>query len=241
MNTARDHRKAKDQPRKPPKWPQLLLALNLALIAGLLFWLVDDSPFKSKEELQKSVDQQAIDIKKEMDKYPAPADYRGKLSGVVELVIDATDSNTWTHFNFAKGTSFQSGKIAVYDSDWDIAYRRAKIVTNGGDTSNNGDAEVAVSSTNDFGSVDSAPTSGYIADVQDGSGNEIKSRPELEKWYKYDLWEHHLESKKLVYTIKTSDGHYAKFQIISYYCGKIAGCYTIRYKYQGSGGLSFVE
>ncbi|VAX25563.1 hypothetical protein MNBD_NITROSPINAE04-1928 [hydrothermal vent metagenome] len=241
MNTERDHRKAKGQRPKPPKWPQLLLALNLVLIAGLLFWLMDDSSFKSKEELQKTFDQQALDIKKEKDKYPAPVDYTGKLSGVVEVVIDATDSNEWAHFNFAKGTSFKSGKIAGYTADWDIALRRAKILTNGGDTSNSGDAEVAVLLTNDFGSVDSAPVGGYIADAKVSSGKEIKSRPELEKWYEYDFWIHHLKPKEIVYVMKTADGHYAKFQIISYYCGEIAGCYKIRYKYQGAGGLSFVE
>jgi len=242
MSEEQDHQKlAQNRSPKPPKWPQLLLAINLALLIGLVVWLLGDPSLKSGDELKKTVESKESEIIKAMDKNPAPVDFTGKLGGVIELVINATDMNDWIHFSFAKGTSFKSMAIMENSIDWDIAFRRAKIVTNGGDTSRSGDVEVAVLPTKDFGSVLSAPAEGYIADARLDNGMEIKSRHELEKWYQYDFWTHHLKSKELIYILKTADGHYAKFQILSYYCGKVAGCYTIRYQYRGSDGLSFVE
>lgn len=241
MNTDQDQEQVPDQSTTPSKWLQLFLALNLAILVGFFIWEVGGSSFKSDEELEKVIERQEDDIKKAMESNLAPVDYTGKLSDVVELVINATDAGEWVHLSFANGKQFKQVEIAKDSIEWDIAFRRAKIVTNGGDTGKKGKATVAVMPTNDFGSVFSAPLEGYVADAHGDNTIETKSRPELDKWYHYDFWTHHLKTKELIYIMKTADGHHVKFQIVDYYCGFAAGCYTIKFKYRGSEGISFSD
>ncbi len=225
----------------PSKWLKFFLVFNLTILAGLFIWEIGGSSFKGEEEIGQIHEQKKKNVEKALSENPAAVDYTGRLSDEVELTLDATDLNQWLHFSFKNGKQFKNSQIAVDLSEWDIAFRRAKILTNGGATNKKGKVEVAVVQTPDFESVSSAPADGYITDNQKGGQVETKSRPELDKWYKYDLWTHRLDPKELTYVIKTSDGHYAKFQITSYYCGTEPGCYTLRYKYQGTGGVSFTE
>jgi len=115
---------------------------------------------------------------------------------------------------------------------------RAKIVMNGGATNPNGKAEIASINTNDFLSVTAVPKIKFEADYTSRNIAETKN-PVLDKWYQYDFWTHRLTPLKEVYILRTAKGDYVKFQIVDYYCGKIAGCYAIRYVYQGSGSTSF--
>jgi hypothetical protein len=225
----------------PSKWLQFFLAFNLAILIGMFIWEVGGSSFKSDAEIGQIYEKQGKDIEKALSQNPTAIDYTGRLSDVVELIVDATDPNAWLHFNFRDGKQFKKDEIATDSIEWDIAFRRAKIISNGGVTNKKGIVEVAVVQTSDFESVSSAPHDGYVADLHEGGQLEAKSRPELDKWYKYDLWTHKLDPKKIVYVIKTSDGRYAKFQITGYYCGTAAGCFALRYKYQGEGGTSFTE
>ena len=48
-----------------------------------------------------------------------------------------------------------------------------------------------------------------------------------------------LSPKPRVWAVRTTDGRYAKLEIIGYYCpGPNPGCLTMRYVYQGDGSTT---
>ena len=62
----------------------------------------------------------------------------------------------------------------------------------------------------------------------------------MAQWYDYSWTSHVLKPKPKVFAVRTADGRYGMFEILSYYCAAAqAGCTTIRYMYQGAGGTSF--
>lgn len=85
-------------------------------------------------------------------------------------------------------------------------------------------------------SLTTVPTSGYAVNT---AGNDV-SNPATARWYEYSWTSHVLSPKPNVFAVRTADGRYAVFQILSYYCPAAqAGCTTIRYWYQGAGGTVF--
>ncbi len=128
---------------------------------------------------------------------------------------------------------------------WDLAFRRAKIIANGGTTNKLGKAEVSKLATTDFDSITEVPDNvKFTKDVQ-LSNSVDPLNINLDKWYKYNVLSHRLDPYPNVYIIKTSEGNYAKMQILSYYCSKeekkVSSCYTIKYAYQGNGSKSFIK
>ena len=223
----------------PSPWIKIFLALNLLALLGMFVWEMGGPPFKSDEQTQAEIERKKEEVSKALALNPPAVDYAGTLSGEIKYTVDAIDSATWVHFNLSKVTLFRSKALARERLDWDIAFRRAKIVTNGGSTNPNGKAAVAIAGDGKiFDSVTSAPSSGYQVDEGRSSMAETKN-PALDKWYVYDFWTHRLTPKKRVYLLRTSDGHYAKFQILDYYCGTVSGCYTFRYVYQGAEKTTF--
>jgi len=83
-----------------------------------------------------------------------------------------------------------------------------------------------------FDSVAQVPVDGYAATE---FGRDTVN-PGVGKWYAYSMLSHLLTSKGHVYAVRTSDGRYAKLEIVAYYCRDVgAACYTIRYAFQGNG------
>ena len=179
-------------------------------------------------------------IKATVEKNPAPANQAGKLGDVTEYVIDATEPDVWVHFNFSKRAIFKSKEVDRNSAEWDMAFRRAKIVTNGGATRKEGMAGVIAVPGDDFDGITTAPMDGYVADQASDNPYETKN-PLLDKWYSYDIWTHKLKPKNETYIVRTTDKHYAKVRIVSYYCDRVAACYTLKYKYQGKDSHSFLE
>jgi len=115
-----------------------------------------------------------------------------------------------------KGIDLETG--AIVDSPkfdqpgWHLSLRQGYVGTNKG--------SAVVFKTDDYGSVKSAPESGYEADAEyDPSGPAPKGwyNKTLMDWYDYHFFEGHLLSAKpLVYVIRTADGHYAKLQFTDY-------------------------
>lgn len=174
-------------------------------------------------------------------KNPEPFDYAGELSGEVILAINAIDLGTWTHFKFSTGKVFKREKIARDSLDWDIALRRAKIITNGGATNPKGKGAIAMIEKTDFDSVTEIPSAdAFVLDVIPSTPDEPKNIA-IDKWYKYDFIRHKLKPKKQIFIARTVDGNFAKFEILGYYCGKTAGCYRLKYVYQGTGSPSFLK
>jgi len=219
---------------------KIFLGLNLAALVGLFIWELSGPASRSEEELRQVARQKTLALREAVEKNPAPTDFFGTYSGEITFVVDATAADKWTHLSLGTASTFQKERIDKDSAAWDLAFRRAKVVTNGGATGRKGGVAVMALNTADFGSVAQAPAEGYLADRPTDNPAETMN-PVLDRWYTYDFWSHRLKPRPLIYIIKGIDGHYSKFQIMSYYCGSASACYTLRYAYQGQDTLAFAN
>ena len=153
------------------------------------------------------------------------------------LVIDATSDEHWAYFDFSRGK-----QVKIMDAsslEWDLAFRRGKIITNGGASNKFGQAGLIDLGEVNFDAVETVPEQKFVLDQ--ATRTEAKN-PILEKWYKYNYLTHKLTARKNVYVMRTADGKFAKAQFLSFYCAdKNAGCIQLRYAYQDTGTRSFLK
>ncbi|MFQ5900270.1 MAG: HmuY family protein [Thermodesulfobacteriota bacterium] len=145
-------------------------------------------------------------------------------------VIDASSENEWAYFDFSSG-----GVVRIDDPsslEWDVAFRRNKIISNGGKTNPQGQVAVVNLGNRDINDIKIAPEGGYTADTLVWGENTNKA---IGKWYNYDTRSSILASKGDVYIFRTIDNGYAKMRILSYYCQGRSACYTIEYSYDEEG------
>ncbi len=134
-------------------------------------------------------------------------------------------------FDFSSGSVIES----TDPLGWDLAFRRFTILANGGPdfAGQGGILDLGIASLDSLRSV---PTGGYTVNTPGGEGSNAATA----QWYEYSWTSHILSPKPNVFAVRTADGRYAAFQILSYYCPAAqAGCTTIRYRYQGAGGTMF--
>ncbi|MGY5353683.1 HmuY family protein [Wenyingzhuangia sp. IMCC45467] len=157
---------------------------------------------------------------------------------------------------FAK-FSFKTGTTVTGD-DWDIAFRATKIIVNGGSAIGlvdepNRTGESALSlETGTLAEITAVPEN--IEFKQDAEGAYALPTGADNGWYGYSGSPDHkitpLAGKVLI--IKTTDGHYAKMEILSYYKdqdssnssnpdNEISGSqyYTFNYVYQSNNSTEF--
>lgn len=158
---------------------------------------------------------------------PFPVEVGTALAGPRTYTLDASATDGWAAFDFSRGSA-----VTTSDPDgWDLAFRRFNVMTNGG-PGFRGNAGIVDLGPVAFDSVMEAPVGGY--EGSDAAHDSTNSA--AERWYDYGFTSHILRSKGHVYVLRTADGRYAKFQILSYYCpGATPGCVTYRYVYQGNG------
>ena len=149
---------------------------------------------------------------------PQPVAVGDTLVGPSPYTLDASSTQRWRTFAFARNAVVDSGA-------WDIAFRRFHLITAPG----GGIADLGRVS---FDSVAELPTEGYLPNVAAGD----TTNPGVGKWYDYSMLSHLLMSKHHVYGVRTPRGKYAKVEMLAYYC-KDAGtaCVTFRYAYEGDG------
>ena len=149
---------------------------------------------------------------------PRPPPVGDSLVGPATYTLDASAGESWRRFHFARNAVVDSGP-------WDIAFRRNHLIAAPG-------AGIADLGAVPFDSVREAPAEGY-APTQFGRDTV---NPGVGKWYAYSMLSHLLTSKHHVYAVRAVDGRYARLEILAYYCRDIgAGCYTVRYAFQGDG------
>ena len=159
---------------------------------------------------------------------PEPRDAGAALVGPVLYTVDATDPDDWVHFSFRLGAVVSDpGPL-----DWDLAFRRFRILANGGRgfVGRGGIVDLGPVA---FEAVATVPDEGYVVN----EGVPDPSNAAVAQWYRYGFFSHVLTPKPHVWAVRTGDGRrYAKFEILSYYCeGGQPGCVTFRYVYQGDG------
>ncbi|MCA9484881.1 MAG: hypothetical protein KC553_14215 [Nitrospina sp.] len=152
-------------------------------------------------------------------------------------LINATSEENWTYFDFSRGK-----QVDIFDSssrEWDLAFRRGNVMTNGGATNKFGKGGVLDLGEVDFDSIDQVPNRPFIPDTS--TRTETKNEA-LAQWYKYNYITHKLTPRKNVYIIRSADGKYAKVQFLGFYCAnKEPGCVQIRYTFQNTGDANFLK
>ena len=150
-------------------------------------------------------------------------------------------TNKYTLFSFKAGAIVANADSAT--ANWDLGFNGTKIIVNSG-TSGPGTAMAQVVA-GIFGEITTAPEAGYLSDnktaapafyaITRGSGNG---------WYNYDGATNVITpiAGRVIF-VKTSEGKYAKMEILSYYKDSpatpdntsIDRHYTFRYNFQANG------
>lgn len=140
------------------------------------------------------------------------------LVGPATYTLDASATDQWRRFDFARNAVVDSGP-------WDIAFRRFHLIAGPG----GGIVDLGAIR---FDSVRALPDSGYLPNAVDRD----TTNPAVGKWYEYSMLSHLLTSKHHVYGVRTEGRRYAKLELLAYYCrdGGVA-CITFRYAFQGNG------
>ena len=139
------------------------------------------------------------------------------------VTVDAAAEDRWRFFDFATGVPVEPPNTV----GWDLAFSRFRVVP--------ADAALDLGPVA-FATVHWAPSEGFIATAYESDTTNAA----MSRWYRYDFFSHLLRPNGHVYVVRTSDGHYAKLEFLSYYCiGTLPGCITFRYAYQGNGSRRF--
>jgi hypothetical protein len=159
--------------------------------------------------------------------------------------INSTGSTVWKYFSFSKNDTVTITDPAT-SSDWDLAFQRYRIKTNGG-LSGNGMGSAAYSYKKGqagFDAIKVVPdTTTFVTDVtisiavQQGYATYTVN-PALYTWFTLEFAAQgtQIVPSDDVYLVKTSTGKYAKVWLKSYYSAtNQSGYVSFQYKYQPDG------
>ena len=132
--------------------------------------------------------------------------------------VDASDMAAWRYFSFETASEVVPADPATA-TDWDLAFQRFHILSNGGVTGAGG-AAVAVLSGRALADVTAAPADGYVEDSPDGDDDDTIAESafsEGDGWYAYDPATNRLSPYPNVYVVRTGSGALFKLVIVDYY------------------------
>ena len=241
-STARSAEPVEGQALKKKKlWRNLfLLNLCISLLLIGLYWV----PIKMIQ-LESFVDSPIVNLPKEgvapiSDNAPAQLIKRSTPSNLLETkltVINASSGDSWAYFDFSRG-----GVVNIHDKtslEWDLAFRRSKVVSNGGATNKFGKAGLIDLGSLNFDQVVDVPLDNYIPDMATRTETE---NPILLKWYRYNYLTHKLSAKPNTYAVRTANSKYVKVKFLDFYCtNKETGCIKMQYVYQNNGSNQFTK
>jgi hypothetical protein len=188
---------AAGSPRRPPL---LVLAMGVAFLLLVVALLIGSL------------------TRPEFPPYALTAPVGESPVGPVTYTLDASATDRWRTFDFARAAVVDSGP-------WDVAFRRFHVIAApGGGIVDLGPVP--------FDSVRELPAQGYLPNTL---GRDT-TNPGVGKWYEYNMLTHLLTSKRHVYGIRTPRGTYATLELLAYYCKDVGvACLTFRYAYRGIG------
>lgn len=167
---------------------------------------------------------------------PHPIEVGTQLIGPRVYTVDARSKEVWIYFDFSRASV-----VVVRDpkkDDWDLAFRRHTIRSNGGATNAASQAALFGLPGQHFEAVQQVPADTDFKPDLRTNRRPFPYNPVVDKWYNYSYLSNVLVPKPTVYLVRTQDGKYAKMRILSYYCdGNISGCLTFEYVYQGNGSV----
>ena len=226
--------------KKKKLWRNLfLLNLCISLLLIGLYWV----PIKMVQ-LENFVDSPSVNLPKEgivpISDIPAQPLIGSTPTNLLETkltVINASSEKNWVYFDFSRG-----GVVEIHDKtslEWDLAFRRSKVISNGGATNKFGKAGLINLGSPNFDQVVDVPTNNYTPDMSTKTETE---NPILLKWYSYNYLTHKLSAKANTYAMKTADSKYAKVKFLDFYCAnKETGCIKMQYVYQDNGSNQFTK
>ncbi|CAD0009216.1 HmuY family protein [Flavobacterium chungangense] len=175
-------------------------------------------------------------------------DKNNTIPAVETIKVSDLDASQTGYTKF----SFSENKVVTTDN-WDVAFNTTTIIVNGGvkmtdaepNRTGSGAASI-VSGT--FASVTLYPAASAFA--QDAATVYAIPKGSGKGWYNYDMNSHIISPiAGKVFVIKTHDGKYAKFEILSYYKGAPVtpdplktvdtGFYTFNFAYQANSTTTF--
>jgi hypothetical protein len=157
---------------------------------------------------------------------------KGSTNGAA-VVLDATSETEWTYLSFEKGVVPEPADPEA-SLDWDIAFQRYNVKTNGG-TSGRGQA-----ASSDLGDLDLEKTTTAQVAAWTPDALVADARTEVQRsmnavlsgWYAYHFFKHELVSLYKLYAVRAADGRVALFKIHSYYDDAgTAGKVTVIYRF----------
>jgi len=136
--------------------------------------------------------------------------------GATKTVVDATDADAWIYLDLE--SRMQVTPATPEDSrDWDIAFRRFEIKTNGGVNGQGGVEAVGIEGMA-FEAVAVAPIEGYRVDAVDGPEEDnLLMDYVLNDWFNYSPMSHILTPRPVVFIVRSVESTYFKFAIDGYY------------------------
>lgn len=163
-----------------------------------------------------------------------------------EVKFEAQSYTEWSYFSFEKGdfVSVDQENYAT-DSNWDIAFLRFNIRTNGGE-SGKGQGAVLDTKETEFSKVTSIPSTGFITDSNirvmasggmpptytETPGNTLFKVGENQGWAFYNYMANTWSYNNNVFIVRTADGQYAKLIMKSFLNDKDkSGHITFEYVY----------
>jgi hypothetical protein len=168
-------------------------------------------------------------------------------AGEKVTTVDATAGGMSAAFsNPYVYVSFDGGGVRVDLDDfdartstaWDLAFRRAVIRVNGGD-SGAGQGAVAILPGKTLAEVTAVPASGFAQDDFLDDKCKIKTNPINDiwtaiggatgMWYAYDMSGMKLTPNAEVYVFRTAKGKHLKLVVEGYYKGTAGANYTLRW------------
>ncbi len=141
--------------------------------------------------------------------------------------LDARDTEIFVLFDFETGAVVQGD---LTSSDWDLAFRRTKLLTNSGVTNPSGDGGAV-----DLGEIDIEDAvvpenPQFTVDTLGGEDGDEALNEAAGRWYSYSFITHIVSVKPNTYLLRTGGSMDALVQFESYYCAdEEPGCITFRY------------
>jgi hypothetical protein len=223
------------------KWKnRFLISLTVSIFLVGIFWL----PLKAIQ-VNDFMDSPSVNLPKtgevaeKEEEKPQPITVRLPKNTIMPkyVTVNASSETKWVYFNLSQGKTLDIKDPTSLE--WDLAFRRGKVITNGGATNKFGQGAVLNMGEMSFLDVLKVPRDQYVADSRNKTESENE---ELNSWYKYNFLTHKLTARENVYALKSAKGKFAKIQFLSFYCKNgETGCIKLRYTYQSNGTSGFVN
>lgn len=146
----------------------------------------------------------------------------------VQYTVDATSTRDWVFFDFEEGGVVESEFVS---SDWDVTFKRTKVLTNSGVTNESGPGGAFDLGEIALETADPPSSAAFAVDVLGGDDDDEPENPAIGRWYSYSFITHIVDVKPNMYLVRTGGNRDALVQFISYYCeDEESGCITFRYR-----------